>query len=172
MDLTLLYPWSSENPALYQAAFRHVVEVFRSEGSTNVKWVWSPAGQGNALAYYPGDDVVNYVGLTVLGDAGWDAEQGFQPRQSLADILRPRYQAVQAANKPIIIAELGVSGSAAEQDAWLREGATQLDEFPLVQGAVYFNARNAANNWRDTEPDWRLQNPGALEALQSNVDAP
>ena len=70
MDLTLLYPWSSNDPALYQAAFRHVVEVFRAEGATNVQWVWSPAGQGNALAYYPGDDVVDYVGLTVLGDAG------------------------------------------------------------------------------------------------------
>jgi beta-mannanase len=168
MDLTLLYPWSSDNPALYQAAFRHVVDVFRAEGASNVKWIWSPAGQGNALAYYPGDDVVDYIGLTVLGDAGWDAELGYQQRQSLVDILRPRYEAVQAANKPVIIVELGVSGSAAEQAAWLSDGATQLDSFPLLQGIVYFNAKNAANNWRDTEPDWRLQDPRALAALLGN----
>jgi cellulose synthase/poly-beta-1,6-N-acetylglucosamine synthase-like glycosyltransferase len=168
MDLTLLYPWSSENPALYKAAFRHVVEVFRTQGVTNVNWVWSPAGQGNALAYYPGDDVVDYVGLTVLGDADWDAELGFQQRQSMADILQPRYRAVQAANKPIIITELGVSGSAAEQVAWLSDGATELAKFPLLHGIVYFNASNAANNWRDTQPDWRLHDPRALARLLSN----
>jgi len=167
MDLRLLYPWSSDDPALYQAAFRHVVQVFRAEGANNVKWVWSPAGQGNALAYYPGEDVVDYVGLTVLGDAGWDAELGFQQRQSMADILQPRYEAVEPANKPIIVTELGVSGSSTEQVAWLRDGAAQLDNFPLLQGIVYFNANNAANNWRDTEPDWRLQDPGALATLLS-----
>ncbi|HEY1296702.1 MAG TPA: glycosyltransferase family 2 protein [Chloroflexota bacterium] len=173
MDLRLLYPWSSDDPALYRAAFRHVVEVFRAEGATNIKWVWSPAGQGNALAYYPGEDVVDYIGLTVLGDAGWDAELGFQQRQSLVDILRPRYQAVEAANKPIIIAELGVSGSTAEQVAWLSAGATELRNFPLLQAIVYFNAENASNNWRVSQPDWRLQDPSALESLlpDSAVDA-
>ena len=165
MDLTLLYPWSSNDPALYQAAFRHVVEVFRAEGATNVQWVWSPAGQGNALAYYPGDDVVDYVGLTVLGDAGWDAELGYQQRQSMADILRPRYVAVEAAHKPVLIAELGVSGTAAEQTAWLSDGARALADFPLLQGIVYFNANNAENNWRNTQPDWRLQDTHALDAL-------
>jgi cellulose synthase (UDP-forming) len=165
MDLNLLYPWSTSDPELYRAAYRHLVEVFRAEGATNVEWVWSPAGQGNALAYYPGDDVVDYVGLTVLGDAGWDAELGNPSRQSLADILRPRYQAVEATHKPVIIAELGVSGTAAEQTAWLGDGARALAEFPRVQAVVYFNDRNAPNNWRASQPDWRLKDPSALAAL-------
>jgi endoglucanase len=167
MDLHLLYPWSASDPALYRAAFRHVVEVFRAEGASNALWVWSPAGQGNALAYYPGGDVVDYVGLTLLGDAGWDAELGYATRQSAADLLRPRYAAVEASGKPIIIAELGVSGMAAEQTEWLSEGARALSEFPLVEGVVYFNDRNAANNWRLSEPDWRLQDARALDALRS-----
>jgi cellulose synthase (UDP-forming) len=165
MDLNLLYPWSSNDPALYRAAFRHVVEVFRSEGATNVRWVWSPAGQGNALAYYPGDDVVDYVGLTTLGDARWDAELGFEPRQTMADILRPRYDAVKGTQKPIIIAELGVSGTAAEQRAWLSEAARALSEFPQLQALVYFNDRNAANNWRVSQPDWQLEDVRDLQLL-------
>jgi cellulose synthase (UDP-forming) len=165
MDLNLLYPWSSNDPALYRAAFRHVVEVFRAEGVSNARWVWSPAGQGNALAFYPGDDVVDYVGLTVLGDASWDAELGYASRQSMADILRPRYSAVQSTLKPIIIAELAVSGSAAEQAAWLDDGARALTEFPRVAAVVYFNDRNAPNNWRGTQPDWRLDDARALDAL-------
>jgi beta-mannanase len=162
MDLQILYPWASGNSELYRAAFRHVVDVFRSEGANNARWVWSPAGEPNALDFYPGDDVVDYVGLTVLGDATWDADFGL-PRRSLAGLLRPRYAVVQPIEKPMIIAELGVSGTPADQVAWLAEGAHALKDFPLIKAVVYFDDRNAANNLRVTQPDWRLLDPQALK---------
>jgi beta-mannanase len=37
------------------------------EEATNARWVWSPAGEPDALVFYPGDDVVSYVGLTCPG---------------------------------------------------------------------------------------------------------
>jgi len=165
MDLTLLYPWSGTDPSLYRAAFRHVVEVFRSEGADNARWVWSPAGEARALDFYPGDDVVDYVGLTVLGDARWDAELGFEPRQTMADVLGPRYARFTALGKPIMIAELGVSGSSAEQDAWLLAAASDLHDFPQVRLVVYYNDTNAPNNWRGSQPDWRLTDGAALLPL-------
>jgi endoglucanase len=165
MDLTLLYPWSGNDPSLYRAAFRHVVEVFRAEGADNVRWVWSPAGESRALAFYPGDDVVDFVGLTVLGDAAWDAEFGYEPRQSMADVLRPRYETVVGLGKPVVVAELGVSGTAAEQDQWLAAAARALTDYPQVRVIVYFNDRNAPNNWRGSQPDWRLADASALLPL-------
>jgi hypothetical protein len=165
MDLTLLYPWSGTDPALYRAAYRHVVDVFRQAGATNVRWVWSPAGEARSLAFYPGDDVVDYVGLTVLGDAAWDAELGYTPRQSMADILRPRYTALEVLGKPMVIAELGVSGSPAEQRDWLAAAARALPDFPLVHAVVYYDDTNAPNNWRGTQPDWRLTDRSALDPL-------
>jgi len=167
MGLRLLYAWSGTNPPLYVAAYRHVVQVFRSEGATNARWVWSPAGEASALPFYPGDDVVDYVGVTVLGDAEWDAELGIEPRQSMADVLRPRYAALSPLGKPMLIAELGVSGRAADQDAWLAAAARDLHEFPDVRVVVYFNAQNAPNNWRGSQPDWRLTDASALVPLVS-----
>jgi cellulose synthase (UDP-forming) len=158
MDLPGLYPWSTGDPALYQAAFRHVVAVFREEGADNARFVWSPAGDTGGTpssAYYPGDDVVDLVGLTVLGDAGWDRLYG-QPRQSLADILRPRYRELAPLGKPIILAEVGVSGPPAEQAAWLAAGAAALPDFPAVRAVVYFDDRNAPNNRMPDQPDWRI----------------
>jgi beta-mannanase len=64
--------------------------------------------------------------------------------------------------KPIILAELGVSGSPEEQAAWLAAGAAALPEFPNVRAVVYFDDRNAPNNRLPDQPDWRV----AAEALR------
>jgi beta-mannanase len=165
MDLPGLYPWSTRDAALFRVAFRHVVSVFRAEGVTSVRWVWSPAGEPGAAAFYPGDDVVDYVGLTVLGDAEWDRELGFA-RRSFAELLAPRYAEVAALNKPIIVAELGVSGTTVEQIAWLHDATRSLSPFPLVRALVYFDDRNAPNNGRATQPQWRVD-PDYLRGLLS-----
>jgi endoglucanase len=155
MELSTLYPWSGQDPDLYRRAFRHVVTVFREEGATNVRWVWSPAGIAGAEAYYPGDDVVDYVGLTVLGDEGWDRGFGLPP-QSFADILRPRYALIERFEKPVIVAEAGVSGTRERRSRWLRDANRALDDMPLVRAIVYFNAANTPNTIVPTQPDWRV----------------
>ena len=168
MDLAGLYPWATSDPELYRAAFRHVVSVFRSDGATNARWVWSPAGEADAVAFYPGDDVVDYVGLTVLGDSEWDWDLGYTTRRSMVDLLRPRYLVVASLDKPVIIAELGASGDSDQQRAWLEAGVAGLGEFDRVRALVYFEDRNAPNNHRLTQPNWRLA-PDVLAKFAADV---
>jgi cellulose synthase (UDP-forming) len=175
MDLDLLYPWSIGDPEGYRAAFRHVVAIFRAEGAANVRWVWSPSGNVGSLDYYPGDDVVDYVGLTILGDARWDESFGHAP-QSFSELLRDRYSVVKVIGKPIFIAELGVSGIATRQSAWLADASKSLSEFPLVRAVIYFDARNASNNFQLIQPDWRVA-PDTLQQfattmISANLAAP
>ena len=71
------YPWSHD-PAAYVAAWKHIVEVFRSAGAGNAKFVFAPAPnlyQGpeqdqawlaNVQKYWPGPDHVDYVGTTMI----------------------------------------------------------------------------------------------------------
>jgi endoglucanase len=136
------------------------VSVFREAGATYVRWVWSPAGEPGARAYYPGDDMVDYVGLTVLGDARWDWDMGYQTPRSMADILRPRYAEVADLGKPVLLAEVGTSGTPEVQQEWLQAGLDNLRQFDRVRGVVYFDDRNAPNNHQQTEPDWRLTSNG------------
>jgi hypothetical protein len=51
MDLVGLYPWSVDDPAAYRAAYQHVVSIFRQQGATNARWVWSPSGNSGAGPY-------------------------------------------------------------------------------------------------------------------------
>jgi cellulose synthase (UDP-forming) len=164
MELSNLYPWSAQDATLYKQAFRHVVDVFRQEGASNVRFVWSPAGNANALDYYPGSDVVDDVGVTVLGDAGWDAGLGLTP-QSFDDIVGPRYALLAPLGKPMLISELGVSGGPDRQVAWLKAAAQSLTHYPLLRAVVYFDAVNPPVNRSSTQPDWRLS-PSSLGALR------
>ena len=68
------YPWggtvNGNTPAKVVAAWRHVRTIFREEGATNVKFVWSPnresvpATKLNAIkSYWPGDTYVDYMAI-------------------------------------------------------------------------------------------------------------
>jgi hypothetical protein len=68
------YPWHN-NPSAYVQAWRHVVSVFRNEGATNAFFIWSASSNiresretwlRHALAYWPGSEYVDGVGLTTI----------------------------------------------------------------------------------------------------------
>src|SRR5439155_21071546 len=64
-------PWAvgarGNTAAEFVAAWRHIVTVFRSEGATNVRFVFSPnvisANSPNFSSMYPGDRYVDRVAL-------------------------------------------------------------------------------------------------------------
>ncbi|MGD9798033.1 MAG: glycosyl hydrolase [Acidimicrobiia bacterium] len=67
------FPWSAVgNESRYVAAFRHVAQVFRSE-SNAFRFDWAPMHTGpqrsswdsGTVGAYPGDDVVDFIGLSV-----------------------------------------------------------------------------------------------------------
>jgi hypothetical protein len=62
------YPGSDVTAADYIAAWKHIVDIFRARGATNVAWVWSPnvpdVGSTPATKYYPGDDYVDWIGVS------------------------------------------------------------------------------------------------------------
>lgn len=170
MDLVGLYPWSTGDSAAYRAAYRHLVALFREAGADNVRWVWSPSGNAGSLDYYPGDDVVDYIGVTILEDAGWDALANLPPR-TFSDLMREKYRIFSTIPKPIIVAELGVSGDPSRQASWLQDAGQSLPSFPSVRALVYFDAVNALNNHMPTEPDWRVT-PEAIQTLLRTVSSP
>jgi len=68
------YPWggmvNGNTTGDYVAAWRHLHDVFREEGATNVTWIWTPNGETipNTAAnmperYWPGSQYVDWVGI-------------------------------------------------------------------------------------------------------------
>jgi hypothetical protein len=105
------YPWTvypgnpfGNTPAQYVAAWQHVVNLFRAQGVTNVRWVFNVGGDltNNPLpaGTYPGDAYVDYVGADMYDTA---------PVGSVA-LDAPLIRAI-APSKPVLDGEVG--GSAA-----------------------------------------------------------
>lgn len=67
-------PADADGPERFRAAFRRIVEICRTEGADDITWFFhvdvgsQPKRPWNRpWAYYPGDDVVDWVGLSAYG---------------------------------------------------------------------------------------------------------
>ena len=144
------YGWSGD-PTAFVSAWRHVVSLFRAEGVTNVKWVWSANVNNGSYpfkAYFPGDEYVDYTGLD--GYNWGTAGVGVNRWESLAQVFSSSYEELtQISSKPVIITEVSSGEVGGDKAAWIREGFlnTIPRKFPRVNAVVWFD-RNQEQNWR------------------------
>lgn len=87
------YPWSHD-PAAFVKAWQHIVDVFRSVGATNAKFIFAPAENlyqtddqwlAGVTGYWPGDTYADLVGTTMvdLGKSKSYTVAQFVPRLEL-----------------------------------------------------------------------------------------
>jgi hypothetical protein len=135
-------------PAEYRAAWRRYVQVFREAGATDVLWTWvvTPASFGaapstaGADAFYPGDDVVDRVGLDAYN---WFGCAPGKPAawRSLADVVAPFRAWAAGRGKTPLLAEFGTAadpGDAGRRAAWLRDAVAYLGSWPGLDVASSF----------------------------------
>lgn len=132
------YPWQG-NPEAYRAAFRHIVALFREERADNVEFLWSAMWLNSwAPEYYPGDDVVDWVGTTTLNH-GTGAQAAWAEWRTFDDLFASQYQAALQWEKPIMISELATADQGGDKAAWLRDCFTSLEtKYPLVRAVLLF----------------------------------
>lgn len=149
--------WAGWEPEIYIRSYRRAVDVCR-EVADDIQYMWSPLGYEGLSDYYPGDDYVDVVGISVFGYEPWEQEI-LGKAQSFKDILTPRYERALEFGKPIVIAELGYSGSEEYVDRWDNSVRQDLEEYEELRAVVYFNEREVYP-WPDGFgfPDWTVSN--------------
>lgn len=136
----------------YVAAFRHYVAVFRGERATGVAFavVLGAGTFKNPAAWYPGDDVVDWIGADAYNFAA--CVPGQPAWRSLATAAGPFYAWASSRGKPLVLAEWGSAEDPAQpgrKAQWLRDAATTLAGWPQVKAAAYFD-RVGTCDWRIT----------------------
>lgn len=136
----------------YVAAFRQYVSVFRSVGAGNVSFAWilTPhTFKATADAWYPGDDVVDWIGTDAYNFGG--CKSGVTGWTSLQTTANAFYQWGSAHGKPLVLAEYGSApdpADAGHRAQWLRDADATFRGWPNLRAVAYFDTVGTC--------DWRL----------------
>ena len=154
-DKTGQFTWSNWAPKDYIAAYRKFVRQCR-DAAPNATFMWSPKGGSDMNDYYPGDEYVDSVGLSVFGLQQYDRDQVGHDR-TFTEILEPGYKLAAIHGKPIVVAELGYAGDDGYVKQWAASVTQPLPDFPLLTSVVYFNDHEVYP-WPNPYglPDWRV----------------
>lgn len=147
------YPWgigvNGNAPAQYISAWRHVVNIFRQEKATNVRWVWTPSillyKQKASLlkSYYPGDSYIDWVGLDGYNN-------GHSEWTSLFKVFSSSYQALAAlTKKPMMLGEVASAEQGGNKGSWITQGFIQdiPKHFSRIRAVIWFDA-SGTRDWQ------------------------
>ena len=156
------YSWGYRHtpPAVFVAAWRHIVTLFRTVGANNATWLWTVNIIHDAVhgripgpgPWWPGSSYVTWVGIDGYY---YNASRKFAP------LFGPTIAAVrQLTQDPILIAETGAS-PAADQPAKIADLFSGVHTYGLL-GFVWFDASGSR--------DWRLNTPTAIAAFRHGAE--
>jgi hypothetical protein len=127
----------------YIAAWKHVVDLFRTAGATNVKWVWAPGAptyaQGIWYYFYPGSDYVDWIAVDVYNNVG-DTPADFATWPGL-----PSYEAaIPQLGKPMMISETAAFNDPAQnpdpQTVWVNSARDFLKMHPEITAFIWWDS--------------------------------
>ncbi len=134
------YPWGPQNntPQDFIDAWKHIHAVFDSAGAEKVIWIWSPhPAYGYYDAFYPGDDQVDYVGVTALN---YGAVANWSQWWTFEEIAGKYYPQLAAFNKPIMISEFGSLSVGGDRRAWYADALRDIPQkYPMVKSVIFFH---------------------------------
>jgi glycosyl hydrolase family 26 len=157
------YSWGygHTSPLVWKEAWRHVVTVFRSQGATNVTWLWTIDRNPRALSvvprYWPGASYVDWVGI----DGYY-----FRSTDYFRTIFGPVIRTVRKfTHKPILLSETAI-GQVAGQAAKIPDLFSGVIRNRLL-GVVWYDVAQHGGLYHQ---DWRLEgHPLALKRFRSWV---
>ena len=157
------YSWGYRHtsPAVFVAAWRHIVTLFRALGADNVTWLWTVNiindAHGGSIPrpaqWWPGTSYVNWVGV-----------DGYylKPSWKFAPLFGPTISAVRALTfDPILIAETGAV-PAAGQPAKIADLFSGIRLYGLL-GFVWFDSTSSIGL------HFGLSTPAAIAAFRKGA---
>jgi mannan endo-1,4-beta-mannosidase len=188
------YPWAEDNgkggsingnnPGDYVKVWQHVHDIFEQEGANDlVIWVWAPNIVNNLTAshksvdylrsLYPGDDYVDWVGLSGYLRPPYKADNDFTFEYTYGASL-DQLRAI--TDKPIYLAEVGASEIEGHKAAWITsffDGLAKPENDDII-GFSWFNL--AVTTYVEGElatNDWRIDSrPESVAAFKSGIARP
>jgi hypothetical protein len=172
-------PWSAPynggldvGPGKFKLAYRHIVALMRGRGAANITWALHYNSQNFPgddprnvpSAYYPGDDVVDWLGISAYGSERSNDDRCNSFR-SLVDAALPQLRAA-SATKPLFIFEFASTDGnpACPQTPWVQAALDDLlgGRWPDIRGFSWWQQRFVDDPSVGGVTDYLVQNNPAV----------
>lgn len=175
-------PEKPDGPERFVTAFRHIVEIMRSQGANNILWVFhvnaddDPSKAWNHFEnYYPGNDVVDWVGVSAYGAQMPTEKDEPQSLREALDLAYPRIVKM-APDKPIMLLEFGctLGHPKVRSETWAREALGDVlgGRWPKIAGFSWWNERWQNDDDPAHDTTMRVQDiPALAETFRSQLAA-
>ena len=157
------YPWHLSEGNTTQDfidAWKHIHDIIEVEGAKEVMLVWNPWRPENLQQNYPGDDYVDWIGVTLLNYGPLNQDGKEFP---FAHLYKPFHDKFwYFTRKPVMLSEFGSVDMAGEQTGWLRNAMNSMSSnYPEIDAVVLFNSafdnNIPENDWyKQKYIDWRI----------------
>jgi beta-mannanase len=137
-----------DGPEIYRDAYRHIINIFRNENSTNVTWffhvnaIGTPNKEWNSVKYYyPGDEYIDWLGFSAYGPQRWG-----ESYQRFIDISLNVYSELSLLSdtQPIAVLEFGVADYLPDvnKSLWIQSAlyTVQLPEFSRIKAVGWWHS--------------------------------
>ncbi len=163
-----------DGPERWRDAYRHIIDIFRSENVMHVTWFFHPDIQripdeqwNSAKYYYPGDDYIDWIGISVYG-----AQIPIPSEEWIlfSELLEDRHELITEISdkKPFCVLEFGVTDNypGESKSAWLEDAFETILDNPYIDFKVmnYWH-----ENWENEDtgnPPTTLRIDSTLETLE------
>lgn len=169
------------DPELFKANWRRIYRIFQEEGVDNCIWIFNPNDRNappcrwnDGLAYYPGNEYVQLLGVTGYNNGTYYTEWGEQWREfeQIYDHVQWQYEPF-FSDFPWIITEFASSSVGGDKVKWIENMFEHLDKYPNIKIAVWFSYADydgdPAFGAPVARPYWLDETPETLAAFAEGV---
>lgn len=165
---------TAKDTEIYKAVWHYLHNLFEQEGVDNVLWVWNPHDRSfpkfswnNYLAYYPGDDVVDIVGITGYNTGNYFPGETWR---EFIDIYLPIYQQyTNVFNKPLMITEFGANSYGGNKVEWIKRMFKEIKQFDRIKVAIWWSGVDWDSNGRAGRIYRLDENDATMQAFQEGL---
>ena len=164
------------DPQLYVAVWQRFYRIFREEGADNCLWIYNPNDRSappekwnDSLAYYPGNEFVQLLGVTGYNNGTYYTQWNEQWRDFtvIYDEIRNLYEP-HFSRFPWIITEFASSSFGGDKAKWIDEMFAHIGDYPNIKLAVWFSAADYDGDVA-ARPYWLDETPETLAAFRRGL---
>lgn len=164
------------DPQLFVSVWQRIYRIFQEEGADNCVWIYNPNDRSappskwnDSLAYYPGGEYVQMLGVTGYNNGAYYTQWAEEWREfdQIYDQIQTQYLPHFSAF-PWIITEFASSSIGGDKAAWIDNMFAHIGDYPNIKIAVWFSSADYDGDI-PARPYWLDETPETLEAFRRGL---